>query len=170
MGKPVRPGGEEGGGRGKDRAVGGGEDRRQTPAPPDASLPSQGGTAPPPGQGHANRGARPRERARQDGFASTAPSRFSQSRGGVGPARVVAVAVRRGLEHCPALGPAPRRPRESVSVLPRRHHPTRDPVACFRRAAQTKIGSIGCQGQGGQSELTWTGSGCCGGSSQGWSG
>lgn len=143
----MRPGGEDGGGRGQDRAPpgGGGQGRRhprrsrRTP-----SLPSRR-TLPPAGEGARGReGPPPRERARQGGFASTAPSRFSQS-------RVFAAAARRGLEPWRSAG-TPRRPWDRVRILPRRHHPMRDPVACFPKAAQTKFGSIRCQGQGGERE------------------
>lgn len=145
----MRPGGEDGGGRGQDRAPpgggGGGGQTAPPPEPPNPFAPFARRTLPPAGEGARGReGPPPRERARQGGFASTAPSRFSQS-------RVFAAAARRGLEPWRSAG-TPRRPWDRVRILPRRHHPMRDPVACFPKAAQTKFGSIRCQGQGGERE------------------
>lgn len=140
-----------GGGRGRTRAGPRATGRRgagQTappPEPPNPFAPFARRTLPPAGEGARGRkGPPPRERARQGGFASTAPSRFSQS-------RVFAAAARRGLEPWRSAG-TPRRPWDRVRILPRRHHPMRDPVACFPKAAETKFGSIRCQGQGGERE------------------
>lgn len=147
LGSPCGPGGRTGEDEGRTarhREAGGGQ-TAPPPEPPNPFAPFARRTLPPAGEGaHGREGPPPRERARQGGFASTAPSRFSQS-------RVFAAAARRGLEPWRSAG-TPRRPWDRVRILPRRHHPMRDPVACFPKAAQTKFGSIRCQGQGGERE------------------